>query len=69
MIKGKVISILLAAFLVVTLMLAAVAPALAQQGDKIQVTDSDSEADQADIAIDSKGNVHIVYCDYVGDAD
>jgi PKD repeat protein len=66
MIKGKVISILLATFLVVTLILAAVAPALAQQGDQIRVTDSEREADQPDVAVDSEGNVHIAYSDYVG---
>ena len=54
----------LVAILVTTIMIVASgAPVLAQQGAEIQVTDSEDEADQPDVAIDSAGNVHIAYVD------
>ncbi|MFC1981400.1 hypothetical protein ACFLVN_04055 [Chloroflexota bacterium] len=45
------------------MIVAGMAPAFAQQGDEIQVTDSEVRADQPDVAVDSNGNVHIVYFD------
>ena len=54
---------MVAIFVAVTMILAGVAPAFAQQGDEIQVTDSESRADQPDVAVDSNGNVHIAYFD------
>ena len=53
MTKRKVISTLLAIFVAVTMLVASVAPALAQPGPEIQVTDSEIRADQPDVAIDS----------------
>jgi hypothetical protein len=49
-------------FVLCTVLIAA-APARAQQGPEIRVTDSQARADQPDVAIDSNGNTHIVYCD------
>jgi len=52
--------------LVAVFMVAMVAPALAQQGPEIQVTDSGLRADQPDVAIDPNGNVHIAFSDACG---
>jgi hypothetical protein len=42
-----------------------IAPALAQQGPEIRVTDSQVRADHPDVAVDSNDNVHITYSDEV----
>ncbi|MBL7033833.1 MAG: T9SS type A sorting domain-containing protein [Candidatus Delongbacteria bacterium] len=43
--------------------------ALAQQGPEIRVTDCEERADQPDVAVDSDGNVHIVYFDECGSSE
>jgi hypothetical protein len=48
---------------VISTVLIVAAPAGADQGLQIRVTDSQARADQPDVAIDSNGNTHIVYCD------
>ena len=65
--RRKGIRIAVAVFVAAIITVAMVAPVLAQQGPEIRVTDSEERADQPDVAIDSNGNVHIAYCDYVGD--
>ena len=52
---------LLAAFIAVVMVVAMVMPVLAQQGSQLQITDFEGYADQPDVAVDSQGNVHIVY--------
>jgi len=63
--RRKGIGILVAVFVVAIMVVTMAVPALAQQGAEIRVTDSEERADQPDVAIDSQGNVHIAYCDYV----
>ncbi|MGB6873556.1 MAG: hypothetical protein WBE46_05420 [Dehalococcoidia bacterium] len=63
--KRKSISIVAAIFVAAIMMVTMVAPALAQQGPEIRVTDSETRADQPDVAVDSNGNVHIAYSDEV----
>jgi len=47
------------------MMLVQAAPALAQQGPEIPITDHTSLAEYPDVAFDSNGNIHIVYSDDV----
>ncbi len=56
-----VIRILVAISLAAIVLAAMVAPALAQQGPQLGVTNFGGYSDQPDVAIDSQGNVHIVY--------
>ena len=59
----RLIPVLLTLVITITITLAMASPVSAQQGAEIRVTDSEAEADQPDVAVDSKGNVHIAYCD------
>ena len=62
-VRRKGIGILVAVFVVAIMVATMVTPAFAQQGPEIRVTDSEEEADQPDVAIDSQGNVHIAFSD------
>ncbi|MFC1871596.1 PKD domain-containing protein [Chloroflexota bacterium] len=66
MVRIKTISIFISLLLVTGLLITAAWPVFAQQGDEIQVTDTESYADQPAVAIDSDGNVHIAYSDDYG---
>lgn len=58
----KGIHILLSAFIAVVMIMAMVIPVMAQQGAQIQVSDlGEEDSDSPDVAIDSQGNVHIVF--------
>ncbi|MFC1888905.1 hypothetical protein ACFL4G_04025 [Thermodesulfobacteriota bacterium] len=61
--KNKEEKALLAVAMSTFLMFAGAGPTLAQQGPEVPITDSAARADQPDIALDSNGNAHIVYCD------
>ena len=63
--RRKGIGILVDIFVVAIMVATMVTPAFAQQGPEIRVTDSEEEADQPDVAVDSQSNVHIAYCDHV----
>ncbi|HUT71705.1 MAG TPA: hypothetical protein VMW89_13610 [Desulfatiglandales bacterium] len=60
--KKSVYLIVVFTFVLSTVLIVAV-PAGAGQGPQIRLTDSQARADQPDVAIDSNGNAHIVYCD------
>ena len=64
LVRRKGIHSMVAIFVAVIMIVAMVVPVFAQQGPEIRVTDSESRADQPDVAIDSQGNVHIAYCNY-----
>ena len=58
--RTRGIRILVAVF-VVAIMTAMVAPALAQQGPEVRVSHFELDTDHPDPAVDSQGNVHIVF--------
>jgi len=64
--KRKTLLVLVWLAMIGTMMLAGAIPTLAQQGPEIAVTNSGAYADKPDVAIDSNGNIHIVYCEYAG---
>ena len=59
--RRKGIHILVAIFVAAIVMAAMALPALAQQGPQIELTDEEDYADCPDVAIDSQGNVHVVF--------
>jgi hypothetical protein len=63
--RRKTIQVLVTMSVAVVMMAAMALPALAQQGPEVRVTHSVSFAGQQDIAVDSNGNVHIAYTDFV----
>lgn len=65
--RKRGIHILITTFVAVIMVVAMVVPVFAQQGPEIRVTDSEARADQPDVAIDSQCNVHIAYCNWLGE--
>ncbi len=63
--KRKTLLVLVGLAMIGTMMLAGAIPTLAQQGPEIRVTNSPTlDSEQPDVAIDSNGNMHIVYSEY-----
>jgi hypothetical protein len=63
--KRKPLLVLVGLAMIGTMILAGAIPTLAQQGPEIRVTNSPTlDSDQPDVAIDSNGNIHIVYSEY-----
>ena len=64
--RRKTIQVLVAISVAAIMMAAMALPALAQQGPEVRITHTGTFACQQEIAVDSNGNVHIAYADYVG---